>query len=359
MDSDSARVSGRHLSSEDNLNESIGDRLLDNLSDLDRHIIVALQQDGRANWTSIADAVGSSVATVTRRGQQLISDGVVRIAVMPATGSTGRADLFMIRINCAPGTIMEVAAELVARADVRFLSMVTGQYDIVAELVVHSGASHYPRLVSQLQSVAGIERWRSDLLMHVYKVGHDWSRQLFAERLGNLGPEGGPVESREPVHCDPSHFDQVDWQILSLVRGNGRMPFNAIARELGVNESSVRRRFDRMRQNGCIDVFTLVSAPALGMGAETLLTVQVQPGLLGELAAELARYSAVRYLAATLDNNSLWCEVIAVSNDALYHFITDTLAGLGGVLGWEAAMELLSLKRGYIETPWWRQYADH
>ena len=31
-----------------------------------------------------------------------------------------------------------------------------------------------------------------------------------------------------------------------------------------------------------------------------------------------------------------------------------TLAQLEGVQGWNAAMELVFLKRGGVETPWWR-----
>ena len=99
---------------------------------------------------------------------------------------------------------------------------------------------------------------------------------------------------------------------------------------------------------------TLVPAPALGMGAETLLTVRVAPSRMDEVARELAKYSSVRYLAATLDENALFCEVITRSSDDLYEFITSTLSALDGVEGWTASMELLFLKRGFAETPWWR-----
>ncbi|NYD74677.1 DNA-binding Lrp family transcriptional regulator [Leifsonia soli] len=335
-------------------------KALDTLDDLDRRIIVALQHDGRASWTAIADMVGSSSATVARRGQQLVQDGVVRIAVVPALGSSGQVDTFLVRLNCRPGTQLEVAAALVEHADVRFLTLVTGQYDIMAEVVVTGGAAHYPQLIQQLQSIAGIKRWRSDLIMHVHKVRHDWSRQLFAETM-KLPQEDEKASLVDAEMCEPDHLDEADRRILAALRDDGRVTFQAIGDRTGMNESSVRRRFDRMRANHCLDILTLVPAAALGMGAETLLLVKVAPSRLEAVAQELSGYPAVRYLASLLDDNSLFCELITPSVAELNQFISHTLSVLDGVEGWTGAMELLYLKRGFIETPWWRAqvgYAD-
>lgn len=321
------------------------------LDELDRHIVVALQRDGRASWTAIAEIVDSSAATVARRGQQLIADGIVRIAVNPVLGATGEVDSFFIRINCAPGTQIEVARQLVEHEDVRFVTIVTGRYDIIAELVVRGGAINYPQMITELQQIEGVERWRSDLVMHVYKVSFDWGRQLFAETM-----ELDPPESFDnaDANCGPEHFDEVDLAIVAALRDDGRETFQAVAATLGINESSVRRRFERLRASHCIDILTLVPAPALGMGAETLLTVKVKPSRLDDVARELSRHPAVRYLAATLDENVLFCEVITRSADELHKFISTVISTLDGVEGWTAAMELLFLKRGFIETPWWR-----
>jgi DNA-binding Lrp family transcriptional regulator len=339
--------------------------VLDTLDELDRRIVVAMQHDGRASWRAIADAVGSSTATVARRGQNLIQSGTIRVAVMPALGSTGEVDSFLIRVTCQPGTQLSVAAELVAHSDVRFVTVVTGGYDIIAELVVKGGAIHYPQLIEELQSIEGVERWRSDLIMHVYKVSFDWGRQLFADTLelppAAHGSDEAPALApfAEPEACSPSHFDSSDWKILDALRDDGRETFQSIADNLGMNESSVRRRFERLRTAKCIDILTLVPAPALGMGAETLLTVKVAPERMDAVARELAQQPAVRYLAATLDENALFCEVIMPSAGRLYEFITQTLSHLDGVEGWTASMELLFLKRGFIETPWWRTQVNY
>src|SRR5215469_11767397 len=98
----------------------------DHLDDLDRRIVAALQLDGRASWTDIAERCGTSVTTVARRGQQLLRDGTVRVAVVPDNNHAGAADLFFLRISCAPGTQTRVCAELAGRGDLRFLALMTG-----------------------------------------------------------------------------------------------------------------------------------------------------------------------------------------------------------------------------------------
>jgi DNA-binding Lrp family transcriptional regulator len=322
--------------------------------DIDRRIVVALQRDGRASWRAIADAVGASTATVARRGQQLISSGLVKVAIVPTLGSNGPVDSFLIRINCEPGTQLQVAAELTTHENTRFVSLVTGGYDIMAELVVNGGATQYPHLIEELQSISGVARWRSDFIMHVYKVSLDWGRQLFADTITldeGAGDESAPAE---PHVCDPSHFDVADRSIVDALREDGRVTFQSVADQLGMNESSVRRRFERLRSTGCVDSLTLVPAPAMGMGAETLLTITVDPRSLEDVAAKLARHPSVRYLSAILDDSALFCEVILPSTADLYPFITSTLSRLEGVQGWNASMELLYLKRGFVETPWWR-----
>jgi DNA-binding Lrp family transcriptional regulator len=328
----------------------MGSAALDHLSDLDKRIVVALQHDGRASWRAIADRIGAPVSTVSRRGQQLLADGLVRVVAVPALGAEGPHAQFLVRINCQPGTHMAVAEELVRNPFVRFCTIVTGRYDIIAELVVRGAATRYPQVIVDLQPIEGVQRWRSDLIMHVYKVSFDWGRQLFGETIE------APLElgDSEAEGCTPEHLDDVDREILAVLREDGRESFQSVGEKLQLNESSVRRRFDRLRANRCLDILTLVPSAALGMEAETFLTVTVDPSRMDAVARELAKYPFVRYLAALLDENALLCEVITTSVDELYGFVTDALAHLEGVQGWTANMELLFLKRGFIETPWWR-----
>jgi DNA-binding Lrp family transcriptional regulator len=322
------------------------------VSDLDRRIVVALQQDGRASWTSIAEFAGASVSQVTRRGQQLLAEGVVRVGIVPTLGSEGRVDDFFVRINCTPGAQRAVAEKLIESPYVRFAALVTGKFDIFAEVVIPGDSGTHAHALTELQAIPGVERWRSDLVVHTYKVSFDWGRQLYDAHADVASDPLAYMPA--PNTCDPTHFDDADRAIMAELAENGRASFLSIAGRLQMNESSVRRRYERMRKAGCLTTVTMVPAAALGMSAETLLMLRVEPSRIESVAQTLAQHVSVRFLAAVLDENSLYCEIILPSTETLHEFLTGTIAHLKGVRGWNASMELVVMKRGFIEAPWWR-----
>lgn len=352
MDTDRQGVPAPGVSS-DTMTSTVSER---EVSDLDRRIVVALQQDGRASWTSIAEFAGASVSTVTRRGQQLLNEGVVRVGIVPTLGSEGRVETFFVRVNCTPGSQVSVAEVLIKSPYVRFVTLVTGKFDIFAEVVIPGDTATYAHVLTGLQAIPGVERWRSDMMLHNYKVSFDWGRQLYDSHIDHATSTSGRMPA--PNTCDPSHFDDADRAIVKELGENGRASFLSIAAKLEMNESSVRRRYERMRSAGCLTTVTMVPASALGMSAETLLMLRVEPSRIESVAHTLAQHVSVRFLAAALDENSLYCEIILPSTESLHDFMTGTIAHLKGVRGWNASMELVFMKRGFIEAPWWRDQVE-
>ncbi|MEV8251511.1 Lrp/AsnC family transcriptional regulator [Microbacterium sp. NPDC076768] len=348
MDKDGARVPAQSAATDRMSRGDLGKEV----KDLDRRIVVALQQDGRASWTAIADFVGASVSTVTRRGQQLLAEGVVSVGIVPTLGSEGHVETFFVRINCTPGAQLTVAQALIGSPYVRFVTLVTGKFDVFAEVVIPGDSATYAHVLTDLQAIPGVERWRSDLVVHTYKVSFDWGRQLYDAHAEVKNDPQSYMPA--PNTCDPTHFDDADKAIVEELRHNGRASFQSIGNKLEMNESSVRRRYERMRNAGCLTTVTTVPASALGMSAETLLILRVEPSRMAAVAQTLAQHVSVRFLAAALEENSLYCEIILPSTETLHDFLTGTIAHLKGVRGWNAAMELVFMKRGFIETPWWR-----
>jgi DNA-binding Lrp family transcriptional regulator len=321
--------------------------------DLDRRIIACLRADGRASWTDIARRCGTSVATVSRRGQRLLTGKTVHVAVVPHRTHPGRNSLFFLRLSCRSGTQPRVVAELAAHPDIRFLALVTGSYDIAAEVCTNTSEPLIRQLVAEFQDIDGVEWCETDLILHEYKVAQDWTWPLLVGETG-----AGPVH--EPHTCSETDMDDLDRAIAGVLRADGRAAFSVVASQVGLNETTVRRRFETMVARGCLRVQTLTPASALGFTSEVLLDISVEPPKLGHVSERLTSFAGVRFVAATLRGSSLLCEMIQPSQDALFTFLTQTLASLDGVRGWEASMELLTIRRGFVETPWWRdELADH
>ncbi|MEE6259520.1 Lrp/AsnC family transcriptional regulator [Plantactinospora sonchi] len=314
------------------------------LDPIDRRIVAALQVNGRASWTDIAQLTGTSVTTVARRAQQLLADGLVKVAAAPHPGG-GPADLLIVRIRCAAGSQLPAAQALAAMPEIRFVAVVTGVYDLVAEVLVPKGTSLHSVLLNGLQRIPGIESSVADLELHTYKSTHEWSRHLLGSESQLVAPP--------PVHdCPPAHLDELDERIIAALREDGRASFQAVAGGLGVSESTVRRRFEALYHAGCVQVITLVPAAALGFEAEILFWLSVAPSRLDAVARELAALRGVRYVAATLGQESLMCEVILPTHADVFEFTTKTLGGIDGIQAWTAGVQLLTVKRGFVITPW-------
>jgi hypothetical protein len=101
-----------------------------------------------------------------------------------------------------------------------------------------------------------------------YKVGQDWTWQL-------LVGEAGTVAVADPRACDGNHLDEAGRRIVEVMQADGRAGFAGVATQVGIDETTVRRRSEAMLGRGCIPVVTLAPASALGFTSE--------PGELGEL----------------------------------------------------------------------------
>jgi DNA-binding Lrp family transcriptional regulator len=209
------------------------------------------------------------------------------------------------------------------------------------------------QLVTEFQEIDGVEWCETDLILHEYKVAQDWAWQLLAGETA-----AGPVS--EPHTCRVTDMDDVDRAIVEVLRADGRAAFSVVASQVGLDETTVRRRFEAMTARGCVHVQTLAPASALGFTSEVLLDISVEPPKLGQVSEQLTSFAGVRFVAATLRGSSLLCEMIQPSQAALFTFLTETLASLDGVRGWQASMELLTIRRSFVETPWWRdELAEH
>jgi Lrp/AsnC family transcriptional regulator, leucine-responsive regulatory protein len=89
--------------------------------------------------------------------------------------------------------------------------------------------------------------------------------------------------------------DAVDRRILAFVLRDGRASFDRIGREVNLSGPAVKRRVDRMQEQGAITGFTAVlDHSALGANTEALIELFFAPGTqLDQVADRLAEFPEV------------------------------------------------------------------
>jgi DNA-binding Lrp family transcriptional regulator len=310
---------------------------------LDHRIAVALQVSGRASWREIARMIGASESTVARRAKALLTSGVMRTTLLADPLRCGFGYPVLVQLACLPDQASDVARTLAARPDVRFVSLVTGHFDVVAELIVASRRHLASVLVDDVLRIPGVRRTTTESVIRNFKLAYDWSREL-------LGTDVEVEPSSSDVGGAPRPFalDQVDLALLGELREDGRRSYPQLAASCHVSESAARRRVEALTAAGCLRPVTLVDPGFLGYDVEVFVWLQLELGRLEQVATALVERPEVRYASATSGYSDMVAEVILRSQDDLYRFRTQVLGSLAGIRSADMAVELRTLKRAYL-----------
>lgn len=130
-------------------------RRADELSELDKGIIEHLQADGRRAFTQIAAALGVSEAAVRARTNRLVERGILQVVGVADPGKLGFQQA-LIGIRCEPGRLLEVADALAEMAEVDYVVVTAGRFDILIEAVAEDNEGLLRFLNERLQRVGGV-----------------------------------------------------------------------------------------------------------------------------------------------------------------------------------------------------------
>ena len=71
-------------------------------------------------------------------------------------------------------------------------------------------------------------------------------------------------------------LDDTDYQIMALLRKDGRMPYRALAKAIGVTETTVRARVRRLEDSDTLRVVAVTDFEAAGYSMMLAVGIQVE-----------------------------------------------------------------------------------
>lgn len=287
------------------------------LDPLGCRIVAALQCGPRNSWATIAEVLGESDRTVSRRGRELLESGEIK--VVGVTGSTGAV---ILRARCAVGAARTVAGGLARREDTTFVYAVTGQEDCVAELWTDD--AHLPELVlDDLPHIAGIRRLRVDPVTMLYRSVREWRPSILTPReAAALSPR--PQVIHQPDGTSSADISAIHRSILRILQADGRTPLADIARLVGITENTARRHLDWLEVHHQSRLRVVVAPALLGFPAEAVAWVKVAPNNHDRLVSALLDCSEVRYAAALGGADTLFVNLACQDRQKLHRIVTQS-----------------------------------
>jgi Lrp/AsnC family transcriptional regulator for asnA, asnC and gidA len=151
-----------------------------------------------------------------------------------------------------------------------------------------------------------------------------------------------------PIELVPAHngIDQLDRKIISALQQDGRRAYGAIADEIGLSEAAVRRRVQRLKDTGVMQIVAITDPMQLGFGREALIGIRVH-GDVRLVADKVAAITEANYVVMTAGSFDIIAEVIAEDDNALVHLLNDSIRSIPGVTEVETFLYLKLSKQTY------------
>ncbi|MGW6010649.1 Lrp/AsnC family transcriptional regulator [Streptomyces sp. NPDC055210] len=321
------------------------------LDSVDRKVIHALQIDGRASFTSIAEVLEVSDQTVARRYRRLRTARAMRVLGLPNLSRFGSAAC-VLRVQCTPTGAREIANALAAREDTSWVSLTAGGTEIVCLTRTGLGSGRAPLLLQKLPHTPRVVGITAQYILRMFSGGptgwHAKSNALTPAQVARLRPAD---RAPAPERTDPVQVREGDAELLALLATDGRAGHAKLAAATGLSETTVMRRIDQLTRSGALFFDVEVDSLLLGYELEVMLWLSVAPSDLVTVGHALARHPEVVLAAAVTGTTNLLAIAVCRTMGDFCHYLTDKIGELRQIQHVESAPVMRSVKQAGTLVP--------
>ncbi len=142
------------------------------MDQIDLDIISILQSDGRKPFTDIAKELDISEGTVRNRVARLLQERVLQIIGMVDPYRLGFDAPAIIGVSVQPPMLETVANTIAKFPEVSYLIMVSGEFDLLVEVLCRDRDHLANFLNEKLLHVPGITNTQTSMILHTFKMAY-------------------------------------------------------------------------------------------------------------------------------------------------------------------------------------------
>jgi Lrp/AsnC family transcriptional regulator for asnA, asnC and gidA len=137
----------------------------DLLDQTDLYIVEALRKDGREAFAQIAERLKVSPGMIRQRYNRLVELGVLKVVAITNPIHRGLKTMALIGIRTDGNRMLEVAEEVSALEEVLYLVVVSGRFDLVAEVFCRDNQDLLKFMTEKLYHIDGVRE--AETFMHL------------------------------------------------------------------------------------------------------------------------------------------------------------------------------------------------
>jgi Lrp/AsnC family transcriptional regulator for asnA, asnC and gidA len=160
-------------------------------------------------------------------------------------------------------------------------------------------------------------------------------------RVANESPK--PSERQR---IPPTVLDETSKRIIEQLQEDGRRPYAAIGKAVGLSEAAVRQRVQRLLDAGVMQIVAVTDPLQVVFTRQAMIGIRVD-GDINTVADQLTAMSEVDYVVVTAGSFDLMVEVVCEDDDHLLDVVGREIRGLPGVRSTETFVYLKLRKQLY------------
>ena len=157
------------------------------MDNIDLELIAILQKDGRTPFTEIAKQLNISEGTVRNRLSRLQEQEIIQIIGMVDPYNLGFDAPAMIAVSVEPPKLESAAEIITTFEEVSYLIMVSGEFDLLVEVMCRNREALAEFLNQKLRQVPGVTRTQTYLILRTFKMAYGASPNISTSSGGDDG----------------------------------------------------------------------------------------------------------------------------------------------------------------------------
>jgi Lrp/AsnC family transcriptional regulator for asnA, asnC and gidA len=141
-------------------------------------------------------------------------------------------------------------------------------------------------------------------------------------------------------------LDDTSKAIIEQLQEDGRRPYAAIGKSVGLSEAAVRQRVQRLIEGGVMQIVAVTDPMQVGLYRQAMIGVRIE-GDLEEVADRIAEMPEADYVVITAGSFDLLVEVFVEDDDHLLELISKRVRAIPQVRSTESFVYLKLRKQTY------------
>ena len=135
------------------------------MDEIDQHILDAMRKDGRAAFAQIAAKLKVSPGMIRQRYNRLVEMGLLKVVAISNPLQRGFKTMALIGIRTDGNQMLDVADAISKLKEVVYLVVVSGRFDIMAEVLCRDHEDLLNFITEKLYAIDGVRE--SETFMHL------------------------------------------------------------------------------------------------------------------------------------------------------------------------------------------------